>query len=155
MSDSWFIGTVARIHNLWRFGGPSSPVNVRPSPSSSRPSTKPKSDDHLSRIAALKVAENAKAHSRGKRQEVVGMMVSLDHTIFFHRPREVKANEWMCSEMESPWSGEGRGLVTQRIWSREGRLLASCVQEVSFVPIVLDLLSCIARIVLISRLGTC
>lgn len=33
--------------------------------------------------------------------------------------------------MESPWSGEGRGLVLQRIWSKSGVLLASCVQEVS------------------------
>ena len=59
------------------------------------------------------------------------MMVSLDHTIYFHRPREVKADEWMCTEMESPWSGEGRGMVLQRIWNEEGRLLATCVQEVS------------------------
>ena len=61
------------------------------------------------------------------------MMVSLDHTIYFHRPREVKADEWMCTEMESPWSGEGRGLVTQRIWNKEGRLVATCVQEVSLM----------------------
>ena len=79
----------------------------------------------------MEAAENTKAHAGGKPQDKVGMMVSLDHTIYFHRPREVRADEWMCSEMESPWSGEGRGLVTQRIWSKEGRLLASCVQEVS------------------------
>ena len=124
MSDSWFIGTVARVHNLWRFGGPSSDINLRPSPSSS-------AKDHLSRSAAMEAQENSKALSSGEPQEKVGMMVSLDHTIYFHRPREIKADEWMCSEMESPWSGEGRGLVTQRIWAREGRLLASCVQEVS------------------------
>ena len=56
-------------------------------------------------------------------------MVSLDHTIFFHRPRDVRADEWTFSEMESPWSGDGRGLVLQRIWDRRGRLLATCVQE--------------------------
>ena len=33
--------------------------------------------------------------------------------------------------MESPWSGQGRGLVLQRIWSKGGELLVSCVQEVS------------------------
>lgn len=130
MSDSWFIGTVARVHNLWRFGGPSSSVNLRPSPSTSTAAER-KTNEHLSRIAAMEAAENTKAHAGGKPQDKVGMMVSLDHTIYFHRPREVRADEWMCSEMESPWSGEGRGLVTQRIWSKEGRLLASCVQEVS------------------------
>jgi len=59
------------------------------------------------------------------------MMVSLDHTIYFHAPRAVRADQWLCSEMESPWSGAGRGLVVQRMWNREGVLVASCVQEVS------------------------
>jgi len=57
------------------------------------------------------------------------MMVSLDHTIYFHRPREVKADEWLFAEMESPWAGDGRGLVFQKIWNREGKLIATCVQE--------------------------
>ena len=68
-------------------------------------------------------------------------MVSLDHTIYFHRPRECKADEWMFAEMESPWAGDGRGLVTQRIWNREGKLLATCVQEVSLL-LVLCVASC-------------
>ncbi len=67
------------------------------------------------------------------------MMVSLDHNIYFHRPREVKADEWMFSEMQSPWSGQGRGLVEQRIWNKEGRLVASCYQEVSWLLLVLIL----------------
>ena len=57
------------------------------------------------------------------------MMVSLDHTIYFHRPRDIRADEWLFSESESPWAGDGRGLVLQRIWNREGQLVASCVQE--------------------------
>jgi len=56
-------------------------------------------------------------------------MVSLDHTIYFHRPRELRADEWLFTEMESPWAGDGRGLVFQRIWNRKGVLIASCVQE--------------------------
>lgn len=63
----------------------------------------------------------------------IGMMVSLDHTIYFHEPRRVRADEWMLSEMESPWSGDGRGVVTQRIFSKDGTLLATCFQEVSFL----------------------
>ena len=31
--------------------------------------------------------------------------------------------------MESPWAGDGRGLVLQKIWNRQGQLVASCVQE--------------------------
>ena len=33
------------------------------------------------------------------------------------------------TEMETPWAGDGRGLVVQRIWSKEGVLIATCTQE--------------------------
>lgn len=64
-------------------------------------------------------------------QPALGMMVSLDHSIYFHAPRRVKVDEWMFSEMETPWAGDGRGLVTRRIFAADGTLLATCVQEVS------------------------
>ena len=76
-------------------------------------------------MALLESVENA-AHPTAPS---IGMMVSLDHTIYFHRPREIRADEWLFSEMESPWAGDGRGLVLQRIWNRKGVLVASCVQE--------------------------
>lgn len=60
----------------------------------------------------------------------VGMMVSLDHSIYFHNPRAFRADEWMLTEMESPWAGEGRGLAIQKIWSKDGLLIATCMQEV-------------------------
>ncbi|KAL9130206.1 MAG: hypothetical protein Q9217_001551 [Psora testacea] len=129
MSDSWFIGTVSLIHGLSRFSH-----HV----SSSAP--------YLRHVAKMEIANHnsnggtTRGQDLGGKESVntplhqpkagVGMMVSLDHTIYFHRPREVRADEWLFSEMESPWSGEGRGLVMQRIWNREGRLVASCVQEV-------------------------
>ena len=144
MSDSYFIGTVSRVHNLWRFG--------RPTPSSSKtpektPEEPEKSVDpfskfaknpftHITRLANLEAAENSTGRKEERRS--VGMMVSLDHTIYFHRPREVVADEWMFSEMESPWAGEGRGLVMQRIWNKRGVLLASCVQEVGANSLILS-----------------
>jgi len=122
MSDSWFIGTVSRVHNLWPFGKPPPrPTTTSHSPTKAKQQT---NDSHINRQG-----ENTAEEHEETRQ--IGMMVSLDHTIYFHRPREVVADEWMFSEMESPWAGEGRGLVLQRIWNKEGRLLASCVQEVS------------------------
>jgi acyl-CoA thioesterase 8 len=60
----------------------------------------------------------------------IGMMVSLDHTIYFHNPRAFRADEWIFTEMETPWAGDGRGLVYQRMYTRDGTLIASCVQEV-------------------------
>ncbi|KAL8903815.1 MAG: hypothetical protein Q9207_003675 [Kuettlingeria erythrocarpa] len=114
MSDSYFIGTVARVHNLWRF--------------SSSPSKRsnPKIKDHD--MARMEDEENIEADSQTPRASI-GIMVSLDHTIYFHRPREIRADDWLLAENESPWSGDGRGLVFQRIWNKEGILVASCVQE--------------------------
>ncbi|KAI5789669.1 thioesterase-like superfamily-domain-containing protein [Peziza echinospora] len=62
----------------------------------------------------------------------LGMMVSLDHTIYFHCGEETKVDgdEWLLVEMDSPWMGEERALVTQRVWRKsDGKLLATCVQE--------------------------
>jgi acyl-CoA thioesterase 8 len=68
----------------------------------------------------------------------VGMMVSLDHTIYFHNPRSFRADEWIFTEMESPWAGDGRGLVIQKMWTRGGVLIATCVQEVRFAYAVMS-----------------
>ena len=121
MSDSYFIGTVSRVHNLWRFSRP------KPKASTSSKSTAEELGPykHLAIMAQLEQADN-----RGGERPVVGMMVSMDHTIYFHEPQAIRADEWLMSEMESPWAGDGRGLVLQRIWSRSGKLVASCVQEV-------------------------
>lgn len=63
----------------------------------------------------------------------VGMMVSLSHSIYFHHPTTVRADEWMLSEMETPWAGDGRGMVLSRWWNKDGALIATCVQEVWYV----------------------
>ena len=60
------------------------------------------------------------------------MMVSLDHTIYFHNPQTLKADDWLLASIDSPWAGEGRGLVTQKVWNRDGVHVATCVQEVCF-----------------------
>ena len=118
MSDSWFIGTVSRAHRLMREN------HVLYNRTFPQKHNGPASEQ----IEAAARKESKNTFETPKRP--IGMMVSLDHTIYFHRPREVKADEWMCTEMETPWSGEGRGLVMQRIWNKEGRLMATCVQEV-------------------------
>jgi acyl-CoA thioesterase II len=52
---------------------------------------------------------------------------SLDHAMWFHRP--FRADEWLLYESDSPSASGGRGLATGRIWSRDGRRVASVVQE--------------------------
>ncbi len=57
-----------------------------------------------------------------------GMQVaSLDHAMWFHRPFRV--DEWLLYDVESPSASGARGLVRGRFFDREGRLVASAVQE--------------------------
>ena len=129
MSDSYFIGTVSRVHNLWRFAAPRDGTGKAAAGFDDRANV----TKHLNDIAALEERENAgSTRWEGQERPQIGMMVSLDHTIYFHNPRAFRADEWMFTEMESPWAGDGRGLVLQKIWSKDGRLIASCVQEVYF-----------------------
>jgi acyl-CoA thioesterase-2 len=54
-------------------------------------------------------------------------MASLDHAMWFHRP--FRADEWFLYESESPSASGGRGLATGRFFARDGRHVASVVQE--------------------------
>ncbi|MFF5427332.1 MULTISPECIES: acyl-CoA thioesterase [unclassified Streptomyces] len=67
------------------------------------------------------------AHGRGGWAvgDVVG--ASLDHAMWFHRP--FRADEWLLYDQESPSSSAGRGLGQARIWTRDGRLAISVIQE--------------------------
>ncbi|MFF7259551.1 acyl-CoA thioesterase II [Streptomyces sp. JV178] len=67
------------------------------------------------------------AHGRGGWAvgDVVG--ASLDHAMWFHRP--FRADEWLLYDQESPSSSGGRGLGQGRIYTRDGRLAISVIQE--------------------------
>jgi acyl-CoA thioesterase II len=57
-----------------------------------------------------------------------GMHVaSIDHAIWFHRP--FRCDEWLLHDIESTSASGGRGLVRGRIFTRDGRLVASTMQE--------------------------
>lgn len=141
MSDSYFIGTVARVHKLWRMAGRGRDGK----PSIDEDVVKKLLEEHddetlmkrfptVDKETLTEVRKNggiSATRENPKRRPEVGMMVSLDHTIYFHRPRDFKADEWIFTEMESPWAGDGRGVVVQRMWTRDGKLIATCVQEVS------------------------
>ena len=118
MSDSYFVGTVARVHRL-------APIVRPPTADKSRV----KIDDDAAKGAQDFEEQKTNGKAVEKRREI-GMMVSLDHTIYFHAPRDFRADEWLFAENNSPWAGDGRGLVYQQIYTREGKLIATCVQEV-------------------------
>ena len=52
---------------------------------------------------------------------------SLDHTIWFHQP--FRADEWWLYDQHSPSAGGGRGLALARVFTLDGRLVASVAQE--------------------------
>jgi acyl-CoA thioesterase-2 len=57
-----------------------------------------------------------------------GMQIaSLDHVMWFHQPFRV--DEWLLHVMDSPAAHGARGLVRGRIFTQDGRLVASTAQE--------------------------
>jgi len=54
-------------------------------------------------------------------------MASLDHAVWFHRG--FRADEWLLYDQDSPTASDGRGLGRGLIYTADGRLVASVVQE--------------------------
>ncbi|EXA29217.1 hypothetical protein FOVG_19243 [Fusarium oxysporum f. sp. pisi HDV247] len=117
VTDSYFILTAARVHRLWRL--PFEPEDV----------------PFLQKEVRSQVQKVSECESLGSSVDEwvelqrLAMVASLDHTIYFHEPLRIKADDWMFAEMESPWAAHGRALVVQRIFSKDGTLLATCSQE--------------------------
>jgi len=55
------------------------------------------------------------------------MGASLDHCMWFHRP--FRADEWLLYDMDSPTAYGARGLARGFLYTRDGRLAVSMVQE--------------------------
>jgi acyl-CoA thioesterase-2 len=54
-------------------------------------------------------------------------MASLDHAVWFHQP--FRADHWLLYVCHSPVASGARGLATGRFFTRDGQLVATCVQE--------------------------
>jgi acyl-CoA thioesterase-2 len=55
------------------------------------------------------------------------MMASLDHVMWFHRP--FRADEWLLYQQESVSASSNRGLARGEIFTADGRLAVSVMQE--------------------------
>ncbi|EPB79511.1 putative acyl-CoA thioesterase II [Ancylostoma ceylanicum] len=53
---------------------------------------------------------------------------SLDHCIWFHRTK-FDMNDWMLWEQESDFAGHSRTHTRARLWTRDGKLVMTAVQE--------------------------
>lgn len=65
-------------------------------------------------------------HGRTVR-EARTQVASLDHALWFHRPFRV--DDWLLYDVDSPSAWGGRGFARGKIFSRDGRLVASTAQE--------------------------
>ena len=61
------------------------------------------------------------------RQVGMRLLASLNHTLRIHAP--VTVNEWLLYRTESHWASGGRGLAEGKIFTQDGRLIASVSQE--------------------------
>lgn len=69
----------------------------------------------------------ARANGTSYISENIGMMMSLDHSMWFHKP--ARADEWLLFDMDGPRSSNGRGVVFGKIYNRDGCLVATAAQE--------------------------
>ncbi len=61
------------------------------------------------------------------------MMASLDHCMWFHHP--ARTDEWLLYQLEAVATARARGVARGSIWTRDGRLAVTLVQEVLARPI--------------------
>jgi acyl-CoA thioesterase-2 len=54
-------------------------------------------------------------------------LTSLDHAVWFHRP--FRADEWLLFDQASPTAEHARGLATGELYTQDGVLVATVVQE--------------------------
>ncbi|MDA1381755.1 thioesterase family protein [Plesiomonas shigelloides subsp. oncorhynchi] len=54
-------------------------------------------------------------------------VATLDHSMWFHRP--FRMDDWLLYAVESPSASGARGLVRGRFFTRDGKLIATTVQE--------------------------
>jgi len=54
-------------------------------------------------------------------------IATIDHAMWFHRP--FRFDDWLLYSMDSPSASNGRGLVRGQIYTRQGELVASTMQE--------------------------
>lgn len=55
------------------------------------------------------------------------MVASLDHALWFTGP--FRADEWLLYNQSSPWASAGRALCQGQIFRRDGKMVASVMQE--------------------------
>lgn len=133
MSDSYFLAAVPHSHEIWDFV--QAPVTEF-YPTKRDLFTSPETHTAIHR-PHFEVEHRSGAISTPR----VAMMVSLDHTIYFHDVKGLRVDEWLLSEVQTSWAANGRGLIHQKMWTKDGMLVATCIQEVSNLVLYMSYLT--------------
>jgi acyl-CoA thioesterase II len=67
------------------------------------------------------------AHMNDSAVDILTGMASLDLVMYFDK--DIRLDDWLLIESYSPWAGGSRGLNIAYIYTREGRHVATCIQE--------------------------
>ena len=98
----------------------------------------PLADDHQLHLQALVYLSDhgpsraAKAPHMGRPRDSIARTVSLDHSVWLHRPVDV--NGWLLFELAPVATGRGRGLSIGTVRTRDRVLVATVAQEVLLRP---------------------
>ncbi|MCG8378358.1 MAG: acyl-CoA thioesterase II, partial [Proteobacteria bacterium] len=69
----------------------------------------------------------ARLPHRGQYNHESMQVASLDHSLWFHHP--VNVNDWLLYALDSPSASHARGYTRGEIYTADGKLVASCMQE--------------------------
>lgn len=70
---------------------------------------------------------------RERTRNDIQMYTSLNHTVHFHMHDGYRADELTYIEITSPWAKDDRAVMNSRLFTKEGQLIATCVQEAYYV----------------------
>ena len=70
-------------------------------------------------------------YSRTRTIQKYKIGTTLNHSIHFHVHDGFRADELTYVEAQTSWAGDGRAMISTKIFSKYGVLIATCVQEVS------------------------
>jgi len=81
----------------------------------------------LTYASDLTLLDTATLAHGGSWFELTVFMASLDHAMWFHRP--FRADDWLLYNQDSPNATGGRGLARGLVFTRDGTLVATVMQE--------------------------
>jgi acyl-CoA thioesterase-2 len=84
-------------------------------------------------ISDYNLMTTAALPNRSKMSPGSHFFASLDHAMWFHR--DFRADEWLLYSLDSPSSSNSRGLGRGKIFTKDGTLVSSTIQEGLMAPI--------------------